>query len=78
MECTNAVANAPCQHQGIQARVPRTFNLNFGRARLTQTFYLSQFMKAPKMPHLQAVYKVLKYLKKKPGQGLFLSAHSEL
>ena len=39
---------------------------------------LSQFVKAPKMPHLQAIYKVLKYLKKTLGQGLFLSAHFEL
>ncbi|KAK4604739.1 hypothetical protein RGQ29_012990 [Quercus rubra] len=39
---------------------------------------LSQFMKAHKMPHLQPVYKVLKYLKKTPGQVLFLFAHSEL
>lgn len=39
---------------------------------------LRQFMKAPKMPHLQVDYKVLKYLKKTPGQGLFLSTHSEL
>ena len=39
---------------------------------------LSQFMKAQKMPHLQPVYKDLKYLKKTPGQGLFLFAHSEL
>ena len=39
---------------------------------------LSQFMAAPKVPHLQAAYKILKYLKKSPSQGLFLSAESEL
>lgn len=39
---------------------------------------LSKFIKASKMPNLQAVYKVLKYLKKTPGQGLFLFAQSEL
>ena len=35
-------------------------------------------MKSPKMPHLQAAYKVLKYLKKAPRQGLFLSVESKL
>ena len=39
---------------------------------------LSQFMSSPKILHLQAAYKVLKYLKKIPRQGLFLSASSEL
>ena len=39
---------------------------------------LCQFMSSPKIPHLQAIDKVLKYLKKTPGQGLFLSASSEL
>ena len=39
---------------------------------------LSQFMSAPKIPHLQVAYKILKYLKKTPGQGLFLSTQSEM
>ena len=39
---------------------------------------LSQFMSSPKVTHSQASYRVLKYLKKTPGQGLFLFACSEL
>ena len=37
---------------------------------------LSQFMSSPKVPRLQATYRILKYLKKTPGQGLFLFASS--
>lgn len=41
-------------------------------------YKLSQFMIAPKMPHLQAAYKILKYLKSALGQGLFLFKNFEL
>ena len=39
---------------------------------------LGQFMSSPKVPHLQATYKIVKYLKKIPRQGLLLSADSSL
>jgi len=39
---------------------------------------LGQFMSSPKVPHLQATYKIVKYLKKIPRQGLLLFADSSL
>jgi hypothetical protein len=39
---------------------------------------LSQFISNPHTMHLQAVEKVLRYLKATPGQGLFLKANFDL
>ncbi|PON99369.1 hypothetical protein TorRG33x02_049120 [Trema orientale] len=39
---------------------------------------LSQFLSRPRLPHLKAAHHLLRYLKHRPGQGLFFSASSSL
>ncbi|XP_022866434.1 uncharacterized protein LOC111386213, partial [Olea europaea var. sylvestris] len=39
---------------------------------------LSQFMNNPRIPHLHAAHKVLRYIKRAPGQGLFYPTNSKL
>ncbi|XP_062152127.1 uncharacterized mitochondrial protein AtMg00810-like [Alnus glutinosa] len=45
-------------------------------AYLVQT--LSQFMAQPRQPHLDAAYRVLRYIKYAPAQGLFFPANGDL
>lgn len=39
---------------------------------------LSQFMDSPRLPHLHAIYKVLRYIKRAPSQGLLYLTSFEL
>ncbi|XP_042944735.1 uncharacterized mitochondrial protein AtMg00810-like [Carya illinoinensis] len=39
---------------------------------------LSKFMQAPRVPHLNATHKVLRYIKRAPDQGLLYSSQSNL
>ena len=39
---------------------------------------VSQFMHAPKTTHLDAVMRILRYLKSSPGKGLLFSKHDHL
>ena len=39
---------------------------------------LSHFLAKPRLPHLQATHHLLRYLKSRPGQGLFFASNSVL
>jgi len=59
--------------------VGKLMYLTFTRPDITYAVHkLCQFTSAPRAPHLQAVYKIIYYLKGTVGQGLFYSANVDL
>lgn len=59
--------------------VGRLIYLTITRPDLSYSVHvLSQFMNSPRVDHMQAIFKVLRYIKQAPGQGLLISATSPL
>lgn len=65
--------------QGYRRLVGRLVYLTFTRPELTYAVnMLAQFMQHPRTKHWDAATRVVRYLKGCPGQGIFLSADSDL
>lgn len=59
--------------------IGRLLYLTLSRPDITFAVHcLSQFMAAHRIPHLQAIHHLLRYIKGNPGQGLLYSASSSL
>lgn len=60
-----------------QRLVGKLIYLTITRPNISYTVHiLSQFMNQPTTSHLQAAFRVLRYLSKHPGQGILLAAQS--
>ncbi|CAM8932740.1 unnamed protein product [Rhodiola kirilowii] len=76
-----SLSQAPLLDDPLQYRkmVGKLIYLTITRPDLSYSVHvLSQFMQKPTQDHLQAVQRVLRYLKGAPAQGLFFPANSDL
>ena len=59
--------------------ISRLLYLNLSRPNIIFIVHkLSQFLAKPRLPHLQAIHHLLRYLKNSPGPGLFFSSSSSI
>jgi len=66
----------PCAYQRV---VGRLIYLTITRPNITYLVHiLSRFMHEPGQPHMAAAFRVVRYLKSAPGQGLLLHSHNSL
>ncbi|XP_073049461.1 secreted RxLR effector protein 161-like [Primulina eburnea] len=68
----------PVEKQRYQRLVGRLIYLSHTRPDIGfAVSYVSQFMHNPKQCHMDAVYRILRYLKKSPGKGILFQKHDD-
>lgn len=77
MKVKEAIEDPLVDHKAYQKLIGKLLYLNMTRPDITfSTQSLSQFLQQPKKSHINAALRVVRYLKKEPGQGLLFSSSS--